>query len=386
MDTREGFCKVPTIVSEALNQKTLAVLESNILLEIKKSGKEVHVFIDLTDADDDKVSQHRRCQEIQAMCLDFWSEISFKNISSSSIKILPYKTKSAQTILEGRTLIEVRKQQNRLTGQGGKEVITALLLNAGVEPEIQGTALQNINQLRCWICSHRIPEATQEGSVVIVPETIMSSELTLRSIVTLEEGRWINAEVINNYLVTHALNTGASCDHFPDPLQDVPSKVFYTDTFFLPTFVMGKRKWLHNIFDFDFIVAPCHVNNNHYVALVVNMGSFQLESWDSLGYAQAYLRSIMIEWLNNEVSNSLRGECGGMKEKPMWTSRAIPCPLQDNGDDCGCFTILAATYSHLGLVNAYCQRDVPVVRKQLVALAVATGNLFREGQAWAPFQ
>ena len=384
---------MPTIVSNALNQKTLAVLESNIQLKIQDDGHEVHGFIDLTDDDDDDdVRHHRRCQEIQAMCLDFWSEISFNTFSSSS-KNLAYKGKSAQTILEGRTLIEVRNQQNRLTGQGGKEVITALLLNAGVEGGIQGTALENINQLRRWICSHRIPAATQEGSVVIVPETIMSSELTLRSIVTLEEGRWINSEVINNYLVTHALNTGASCGHFPDPLPGVPSKVFYTDTFFLPTFVMGKHKWLHNIFDYDYIVAPCHVNNNHYVTVLVNMGSFQLESWDSLGYEQAYLRSIILEWLNSEVSNSLRlsgdfGECGGLKKKPTWTSRAVACPRQDNGDDCGCFTLLAATYSHLGVpvADAYCQRDIPVVRKQLVALAVAMGNLFREGQAWAPFQ
>lgn len=370
---------MPTLMFEALPQKSLAILESKIRSEIQTSGAEVHVVIDL---DNDEASQQRHCQEIQARCLDTWFEISFKATASKKTSI-PYKVKAPQIILDDMPLAEFRKQQNSLAGHGAKSVISHLLLKAGAEAEIQGTALDLINQLRQWVRSHRIPAATQEGSVVIVPETIVSSELTLRSIVTLEEGRWINSEVINNYLVTHALNTGASCGHFPDPLPGVQSRVFYADTTFLPYVVVGKRKWRHNLFDYDFIVIPCHVNANHYVALVANVATFHLESWDSLGNSQDYLRQIMIGWLDNEMSN--RQHHGGRQETSTWTTRAAACPLQDNGDDCGVFTLLAATYSHLGVADAYCQGDVAVVRKQLVALAVAMGNLFREGLAWAPF-
>lgn len=58
---------MPTLMFEALPQKSLAILESKIRSEIQTSGAEVHVVIDL---DNDEASQQRHCQEIQARCLD----------------------------------------------------------------------------------------------------------------------------------------------------------------------------------------------------------------------------------------------------------------------------------------------------------------------------
>jgi hypothetical protein len=356
-------------------------MERNIKKTIQDSGAEVQVLIDLTDQD-----KQRHCQEIQARCLDTWSESSFKS-STSSKSNLPLKVKSTQTILGGMSLNEYRIRNNFLAGQGAKSVISELLLKAGAEAEIQGTSLDLIYQLRRWISLHRKPTATVEGSVVILPATIVSSELTFRSIMTLEESRWINSEVINSYLVLHSVATGASCDQFPDPL-DTPSKVFYADTTFMPFFVVRKRKWRFNLFDYDFVIVPCHVNACHYITLVVKVAAFHLESWDSLGDSQDYVRQVMLEWLSSESEHHQRHSTKCIASS--WTSMAAACPQQDNGDDCAVFALLAATYAHLegvmGVTDAYGQEDISLLRKQLVVLPVVMGNLFREGPAWAPFQ
>lgn len=380
-ETLEVSCEVPTIVFESLSQKSIWIMERNIKTTIQDSGAEVQdCIIDLTEQD-----KLRHCQEIQARCLDTWSESSFKP-STSSKSNLPLKVKSSQTILGGMSLTEYRIRNNFLAGQGAKTVISELLHKAGAKAEIQGTSLDLINQLRRWISLHRKPTATVEGSVVVLPATIVSSELTFRAILTLEEGRWINSEVINSYLVLHSVATGASCDQFPDPL-DGPSKVFYADTSFIQFFVVHKRKWRFNLFDFDYLIVPCHVNASHYITLVVKVAAFHLESWDSLGDSQDYLRQIMLEWLRAESEHHQRHSTKCIASS--WTSRAVACPQQGNIDDCAVFALLAATYAHLEgemRVTAYGQGDISLLRKQLVVLPVLIGNLFREGPAWAPFQ
>ena len=87
-ETLEVSCHMPTIIFEALSQKSIWIMERNIKTTIQDSGAEVQdCIIDLTEQE-----KLRHCQEIQARCLDTWSESSFKP-STSSKSNLPLKVK-----------------------------------------------------------------------------------------------------------------------------------------------------------------------------------------------------------------------------------------------------------------------------------------------------
>jgi Ulp1 family protease len=230
--------------------------------------------------------------------------------------------------------------------------------------------------LKKWIYSHSIQTLKPAGSLAIVPETIVSAEVSLRSIATLEDGRWIDSEILNCYFVQHALCTGGCCSQFPQPIPRCEPHVFYSDTYFIPHFVVEKRKWNHNIFDYAFMVITAFINRNHYVSFLANIATHHLLSFDSMGHTQDHIRDQLRLWLENESQGQ------------SWTTEASDCPQQDNMDDCALFALMAGTYSHLDrpLAHCYSQNDMASARNALVQFAVAVGNRFREGSAWTPFQ
>ena len=322
--------EMPTMMGEVLNQKSLDVLARKISDVLVSSELQDSIVIDLTSdtdwVEDDK-SKQERVHEVQSQCLQIWSEISFSS-STASKHALPYRGKSSGNILNQLSFTDFRMQQNLQSGQGAKEVI-AFLLKSDVSPqELQGSSPDSICQLQRWIYAHKIPASTPAGGLAIVPETIVSAEVTLRAIVTLEEGRWINSEILNFYFVQHALCTGGCCDQFPVPLPGCVPQVFYTDTYFLPHVVVGKRRWRHHLGDYNFIVIPGFVNNNHYVTFVANLASHELVSFDSLGHTQDHIRELLRLWLVNETQGQ------------SWTTKSADCPQQKNSDDCLVFALL----------------------------------------------
>ncbi len=363
--------ELPTMLGEVIPQKKLSTLIQKIQSLISEQ-EEIAAVIDLT-ADTATRSRQKQDTDVQSDCWHIWSELSF--ISSNLSKpALPCRGKSAELILHQCSLEVFRVQENRRPGNGAKEIIKFIL--QGNLLELQGSSIHSICQLKKWIYSHSIQTLKPAGSLAIVPETIVSAEVSLRSIATLEDGRWIDSEILNCYFVQHALCTGGCCSQFPQPIPRCEPHVFYSDTYFIPHFVVEKRKWNHNIFDYAFMVITAFINENHYVSFLANIATHHLLSFDSMGHTQDHIRDQLRLWLENESQGQ------------SWTTEASDCPQQDNMDDCALFALMAGTYSHLDrpLAHCYSQNDMASARNALVQFAVAVGNRFREGSAWTPFQ
>ena len=363
--------ELPTMLGEVIHQKKLSTLSQQIRQLISEQ-EEIAAVIDLRSDTEDTSSRQKQDREVQSQCWQIWSELSFIS-SNLSTPALPYRGKSAELILHQYSLEDFRMQENRQPGNGAKEIIKFILGNI---LELQGSSIDSICQLRRWIYSHSIQTLTPAGSLAIVPETIVSAGVSLRSIATLEDGRWINSEILNCYFVQHALCTGGCCSQFPQPIPRCEPHVFYSDTYFIPYFVVEKRKWIHNLDDYGFLVISGFINRKHYVSFLANSATHHRVSFDSMGHSQDHIREQLRLWLQNESQGQ------------TWPTEAADCPQQDNSDDCALFALMAGTYSHLDrpLAHCYSQNDMKPLRNALVHLAVAVGNRFREGSAWTPFQ
>ena len=362
--------EMPSEFNEVINEHNLA----NLKAEIKRLLSAQDTIF--TDSLDINFNLTKMQEEVRMQCWQIWREISFSKGKTSSMRLI-FKGKASDNILLGSTLSQFRMQHLQNPRWGAKEVIQNLLSDV-TQQLPQGSSLDSLNELQRWIFAHRVPEATPAGSLAVVPETIISSEVTLRALVTLQDSRWINSQILNFYIVQHSLCTGACCEKFPQPLSG-GRRVFYADTYFLDAYPMSKRRWNLSLGDYDFMVIPAFVNNNHYVTFLVKIASHELVSYDSLGDGQAHLLETLKQWFVNE-------------NQEQWTTRAGDCPQQDNSDDCLVFAILCGSYAHLSeelsrpLSECYSQQDISRLRLQLVHLAVTVGNIVREGNPWTPFQ
>jgi uncharacterized membrane protein YgcG len=358
----------PSVFNEVISELNLQNLQT-VIQGLLAQDKVIDLTVDVS------INLQKMQEEVRMQCWQIFQEISFSKGKTNGVA-LKFQAKHSLNLLQGLTLSQFRMQHLQNPRWGAKEVIQNLL--SDVTQQLQGSSLDSLSQLQRWIFAHRVPEATPAGSLAVVPETIISSEITWRALVTLQDGRWINSQILNFYIVQHSLCTGACCDQFPQPLSGGPT-VFYADTYFLHAYPMSKRRWKHSLGNYDFMVIPAFVNDNHYVTFLVKLASHELVSYDSLGDGQAHLLEMLRQWLVNE------------NQEP-WTTRAGDCPQQDNSDDCLVFALLCGSYAHLSedlsrpLSECYSQQDISRLRLQLVHLAVTVGNIVREGNAWTPFQ
>jgi hypothetical protein len=374
--------KIPTLMLEALPQKTIYVLSKEIRSILQQDEVYIDLTVDWTSASGRSAEEvaNFHCAEVRAQCLQIWMQNAFLE-SRQAKPILENSFFTNREILQGSSSVELRQNEAKLILQeaesyhwpsfGLKETLEVFLRGK----TINNSATDSLKQLRRYLYSFRIVGST----VTISPETVISTEVSLRAIETLEDGRWINSELLNFAFTLHALCTGACCTIFPEPLlADTGSpKRFYADTYFLPGTVLKLLKKENMIQLYDSLVIPAHLNGNHYVIAEVNCTTGLVESFDSLGGSQEQLRHSILEWLKLQAP------------KIAWHSKPAICPQQPNLSDCCIYALLAGTYAHQAsterpLAGFYSEGDVPKIRNQLVHAVVLLGNRFRNCSKWSP--
>jgi hypothetical protein len=377
---------------EALPQKTMYALAQEIQGILQQDEVYIDLTVDWTSASGRSAEEVAKfhCAELRAQCLQIWMQNAFLE-SRQAKPILENRFFTNREILQGFSSVELRQNEAKLIHQeaegyhypffGLKETLDVVLnnfeRNSGCSAQtIKNSATDSLKQLRRYLYSFQIVGKT----VTISPETVISTEVSLRAIETLEDGRWINSELLNFAFTLHALCTGACCTIFPEPLlADTGSpKIFYADSFFLPGTVLKMLKKEQMIKDYDFLVIPAHLNGNHYVVTNVNCTTGLVESFDSLGGSQEQLRRSILQWLQLQAPDI------------AWHSKPAICPQQPNLSDCCVFALLAGTYAHQTsterpLAGFYSEGDVPKIRNQLVLAVLLLGNRFRNCRKWIPF-
>lgn len=164
--------------------------------------------------------------------------------------------------------------------------------------------------------------------------TVFGIPLTKESFRTLLPGKWLNDEIINGFVQLVRERHGCRADTAAGPLMVLNS-------FFLLRLLHrgvydyeGVRRWTRNvdIFKKDKVFIPINMSSSHWMLAVLEPGRCVSNLYDSLGNTRRYVPEMLLRWIADEAASRIR---------PMqpWRVEQVPCRQQENGDDCGVFTL-----------------------------------------------
>lgn len=203
------------------------------------------------------------------------------------------------------------------------------------------------------------------------PNLVLSAafklRITQRDLATLQEGGWLNDEVMNFYLslvMERSFGEAAGL------------KVYSFSTFFFPKLCGGGgahvqghaavKRWTKavDLFLYDLIMVPLHLGV-HWALAVIDLKSKTVKSYDSMGQRHDDICGLLLRYLKDEHKAKKGVELDGTK----WTigsSRASEIPQQKNGSDCGVFTCKYADYIAKGRPLTFKQCHMPLFRKLMI--------------------
>ncbi|XP_061599738.1 sentrin-specific protease 2 [Cololabis saira] len=197
------------------------------------------------------------------------------------------------------------------------------------------------------------------------PNLVLSSafklRITHRDLVTLQEGSWLNDEVINFYLSLIMERSSGEAGQL---------KVYTFSTFFLPKLQGGGhaavKRWTKavDLFLFDIILVPLHLGV-HWAMAVIDLKSKTVKSYDSVGHRHDDICSLLLLYLKEEHKVKKGRELDGSR----WTVGSLKSndvPQQKNWSDCGVFACKYADYIAKGKSLTFKQCHMPVFRKLMM--------------------
>ncbi|KAM6973040.1 sentrin-specific protease 2 [Aplochiton taeniatus] len=223
-----------------------------------------------------------------------------------------------------------------------------------------------------------LPKLTKEMAVEVNralvqrdPNLIVSSAFKLRiaqrDLATLQEGSWLNDEVINFYLsmvMERGFGPGGGL------------RVYSFSTFFFPK-LRGRaggqagghaavKRWTKavDLFQYDVILVPLHLGV-HWSLASIDFKSKSVRSYDSMGQRHEDICNLLLVYLKEEH----KAKKGRDLDSSKWTvgsMRAIEIPQQKNGSDCGVFTCKYADYISQGRPLTFRQCHMPLFRKLMI--------------------
>ncbi|XP_052598807.1 sentrin-specific protease 2-like [Peromyscus californicus insignis] len=184
--------------------------------------------------------------------------------------------------------------------------------------------------------------------------------ITRGDIHTLENGEWLNDEVINfymNLLVERNNKKGYPALH-----------VF--STFFYPKLKHGGycsvKRWTRGIklFEKEIILVPIH-QKVHWSLIVIDLRKQSIIYLDSMGQTGQSICETIFEYLQIESKTRRNIELDPLEWKRYsMTSKEIPQQL--NGSDCGIFTCKYADYISRDQPLTFSQQHMSIFRKRMV--------------------
>eukprot|EP00388_Colpodella_angusta_P020798 GDKJ01052343.1.p1 GENE.GDKJ01052343.1~~GDKJ01052343.1.p1 ORF type:complete len:417 (+),score=63.07 GDKJ01052343.1:15-1265(+) len=216
---------------------------------------------------------------------------------------------------------------------------------------------------------------------VVIKNDEANVELQRHELRSLSSRSWLTDEVINLFM--HLLNK-RSTGNPKGP------KVYCFSTFFWSKLSEGGRyqysnvaRWTKrkkiDIFNFDSVLFPVHVGENHWTLGAVDLHQHTVSVYDSLGGGNGLFCELVVRWIADEwqdkkgtpysdggrswtvVSGSNRKGADGKKEAGVVGG----VPLQNNSYDCGVFTCLFAERLAAGGTFIFRQTDMDVARRKI---------------------
>ncbi|KAI4902375.1 hypothetical protein NFI96_018845 [Prochilodus magdalenae] len=208
---------------------------------------------------------------------------------------------------------------------------------------------------------HEVSAALAQRDPNLVLSSAFKLRITQRDLATLQEGSWLNDEVINFYLNL----VMARSEHDAGAI-----KVYCFSTFFFPKLHGGGhaavRRWTKavDLFLYDIILIPLHLGV-HWSLVAVDLRTKSVRSYDSMGQRHDDICNLILMYMKEEY----KVKKGKDLEVLKWTvtsMRANEVPQQKNGSDCGVFVCKYADYIARGRPFTFRQCHMPYFRKAMI--------------------
>uniref|UniRef100_A0A3B4C8H0 Ubiquitin-like protease family profile domain-containing protein n=1 Tax=Pygocentrus nattereri TaxID=42514 RepID=A0A3B4C8H0_PYGNA len=208
---------------------------------------------------------------------------------------------------------------------------------------------------------HEVSAALAQRDPNLVLSSAFKLRITQRDLATLQEGSWLNDEVINFYLNLVMARSEQEAGGI---------KVYCFSTFFFPKLHGGGhaavRRWTKavDLFLHDIILIPLHLGV-HWSLIAVDFRTKSVRSYDSMGQRHGDICNLILMYLKEEY----KVKKGKDLEVLKWTvtsMRATEVPQQKNGSDCGVFVCKYADYIARGHPFTFRQCHMPYFRKAMI--------------------
>uniref|UniRef100_UPI0037E9AB61 sentrin-specific protease 2 isoform X2 n=1 Tax=Semicossyphus pulcher TaxID=241346 RepID=UPI0037E9AB61 len=258
------------------------------------------------------------------------------------------------------------------------EVATRLNLVDRETPAVSVPDAQTAHAAHARHSDDEIPRLTKEMAAEVScalaqsdPNLVLSAafklRITQRDLATLQEGGWLNDEVINFYLSLVMERSSGVAGGL---------KVYTFSTFFFPKLCGGGggqagghtavKRWTKavDLFLYDLVLVPLHLGV-HWALAVIDLKSKTVKSYDSMGQRHDDICSLLLLYLKEEH----KAKKGRELDSTKWTVgslRATEIPQQRNGSDCGVFACKYADYIAKGRPFTFKQCHMPLFRKLMI--------------------
>ncbi|XP_068437159.1 sentrin-specific protease 2 [Clinocottus analis] len=258
------------------------------------------------------------------------------------------------------------------------EVATRLNLVDRDTPDVSLLGAHSAHTAYTWHSDEDTPRLTKEMAAEVScalaqsdPNLVLSAafklRITQRDLSTLQEGGWLNDEVINFYLSLVMERCSG---------QAAGLKIYSFSTFFFPKLRGGGggqagghtavKRWTKavDLFLYDLVLVPVHLGV-HWAMAIIDFKSKTVTSYDSMGQRHDDVCSLLLLYLKEEH----KAKKGRELDSPKWSIgslRATEIPQQRNGSDCGVFVCKYADYIAKGRPLTFKQRHMPLFRKLMI--------------------
>ncbi|KAL3968742.1 ryanodine receptor 1 [Sarotherodon galilaeus] len=316
-------------------------------------------------------SVHRKTGQTAAASVFTWRNASAANDSRGSFTF----SKPISGHFEDAQPVGYMKQKHAADLDLSTEVATRLNL---VDRDAPAVGLPDTHSAYTRHSEEDIPRLTKEMAAEVSgalaqsdPNRVLSAafklRITQRDLATLQEGSWLNDEVMNFYLSLIMERSSVEAGRL---------KVYSFSTFFFPKLRGGGggqagghaavKRWTKavDLFTFDLILVPLHLGV-HWALAVIDFRSKTVKSYDSMGRRHDDISSLLLLYLKEEH----KAKKGRELDCTKWTVgslKASEIPQQKNGSDCGVFACKYADYIARGQPLTFKQCHMPLFRKLMI--------------------
>ncbi|XP_033843712.1 sentrin-specific protease 2 isoform X2 [Periophthalmus magnuspinnatus] len=201
------------------------------------------------------------------------------------------------------------------------------------------------------------------------PNLVLSAafklRITQRDLATLQEGGWLNDEVINFYLsLVMDRSSGGGL------------RVYSFSTFFFPKLQglgggqsgghAAVKRWTKavDLFLCDLILVPLHLGV-HWALAVIDLKSKTVKTYDSMGQRHDDVCKLLLFYIQEEHKVK-KGRDLDVSKWTVCSMRPSEIPQQKNGSDCGVFACKYADYIARERPLTFKQCHVPLFRKLMI--------------------